>query len=65
MPVAPPTSGSELDIEVKAPAVTHTVTLNRLSAWVNGVAKSPKDKVRKDRLKELMSALLNQRSTHQ
>jgi hypothetical protein len=53
----PPTSGSELDIEVKAPAVTHTITLNRVSAWVNGVAKSPKDKMLKDRLKGLMSAL--------
>ncbi len=53
----PPTSGSEMDIEVKAPAVTHKITLNRVSAWVNGVAKSPKDKVLKDRLKELLSAL--------
>jgi hypothetical protein len=53
----PPTSGSELEIEVKAPAVTHTTTLNRVSAWVHGVAKNPKDKVLKDRLKELLSAL--------
>lgn len=53
----PPTSGSELDVEVMAPAVTHKVTLNRVNAWVNGVAKSPQDKVLKDRLRELLSAL--------
>jgi hypothetical protein len=53
----PPTSGTQMDIEVRAPAVTHTITLNRVSAWVNGVAKSPKDKVLEDRLKELLSAL--------
>jgi hypothetical protein len=53
----PPTQGTELDIEVKAPAVTHTIKLNRVRAWVNGVSKSPKDKVLKDRLKELLSVL--------
>jgi hypothetical protein len=31
----------KLDIEVKAPAVMHTISLNRVSAWVN----SPRDKV--------------------
>jgi hypothetical protein len=44
--------GTEVDIKVKAPAVTHTIKLNRVCAWVNGVAKSPKDKMLKDRLKE-------------
>ena len=29
----PPTSGSELEIEVKARAVMHTITLNRVRAW--------------------------------
>jgi hypothetical protein len=53
----PPTSGTEMEIEVKAPAVTHTIRLNRVSAWVNGVSKSPKDKVLKERLKELLSVL--------
>jgi hypothetical protein len=49
--------GTKLDIGCKAPAVTHTIKLNRVCAWVNGVARSPKDKVLKDRLKELLSAL--------
>ena len=53
----PPTQGTELDIEVKAPAVTHTIKLNRVCAWVNGVARSPADKILKDRLKELLSAI--------
>jgi hypothetical protein len=58
----PPTQGTELDIEVKAPAVTHTIKLNRVCAWVNGVARSPKDKVLKDRLKELLSVLPDRRN---
>jgi hypothetical protein len=53
----PPTQGTMLDIEVKAPAVTHSVKLNRVQAWVNGVAKSPADKTLKDRLKDLLSAI--------
>jgi hypothetical protein len=53
----PPTQGTMLDIEVKAPAVTHSVELKRVQAWVNGVARSPADKVLKDRLKDLLSAL--------
>jgi hypothetical protein len=52
-----PTQGTDLEIEVKGPAVTHTIKLNRVCAWVNGVAKSPKDKVLKERLKELLSTL--------
>jgi hypothetical protein len=53
----PPTQGTELEIEVKAPAVTHTIKLNRVQAWVNGVARSPADKILKDRLKDLLSAV--------
>jgi hypothetical protein len=53
----PPTQGTDLEIEVKGPAVTHTIKLNRVFGWVNGVAKSSKDKVLKERLKELRSAL--------
>jgi hypothetical protein len=53
----PPTRATMLDIEVKAPAVTHSVKLNQVQAWVNGVAKSPADKILKDRLKDLLSAL--------
>ena len=53
----PPRQGTELSIEVKAPAVTHSVKLNRVQAWVNGVAKSPADKLLKERLKELLSAI--------
>jgi hypothetical protein len=53
----PPTQGTELDIEVKTPTITHTIKLNRVCAWVNGVAKSPADKILKDRLKDLLSAV--------
>jgi hypothetical protein len=53
----PPTQATDLEIEVKGPAVTHTIKLNRVCVWVKGVVKSPKDKMLKDRLKDLLSAL--------
>ena len=53
----PPGCASQIDIEGKAPAVTHTVTLNRVRDWVNAGAKSPQERVLKERLKELLSAL--------
>jgi hypothetical protein len=53
----PPGCASQIEIEVKAPAVTHTVTLNRVREWVNGGAKSPQERVLKERLKELLSGL--------
>lgn len=53
----PPAPGTEVEIEVKAPAVTHTVTMKRVQAWVYSSAKSPKDKVLKERLKEMLAGL--------
>ena len=52
-----PAPGTEMEIEVKAPAVTHTVTMKRVQAWVLSSAKSPKDSVLKERLKEMLEML--------
>lgn len=51
-----PGFASEIQIEVKAPAVVHTVTLKRVMDWTEGGAKSPKERVLKERLKGLLSA---------
>ena len=44
---------SQLDIEIRT-AVTHTLTVKKLHEWLNGGAKTPKDVVMKDRLRELV-----------
>lgn len=44
---------SQLEIEIRT-AVTHTLTVKKLREWLNGGAKTPKEVVIKDRLKELI-----------
>jgi hypothetical protein len=40
---------------VKAPEEEHTVSMAKVRSWLDGGAKSPKEKVQKNRLKELLS----------
>jgi hypothetical protein len=42
------------DIEVRAPSVTHTVTVQKVRDWLDGSAKSPKEKVVQETLKEIL-----------
>lgn len=51
---------SKLEVEIKG-SVTHTVTLKRIHEWVSGGAKSPKEAVIKERLREMLSATSRQR----
>ena len=44
---------SQLEIEIRT-AVTHTLTVKKLQEWLDGGAKTPKEVVMKDRLRELM-----------
>jgi len=48
-----PAALSQLDIEIRT-AVTHTLTVKKLREWLNGGAKTPKEVVIKDRLRELI-----------
>jgi hypothetical protein len=48
-----PGAMSQLDIEIRS-SVTHSVTLNKVHSWLTGGAKSPKDAVLKERLRELL-----------
>ena len=44
---------SQLEIEIRT-SVTHTLTVKKLREWLNGGAKTPRDVVMKDRLRELI-----------
>jgi hypothetical protein len=48
-----PGPGRELAVEVRS-SVTHTITLKKIQDWLNGGAKSPKEAVLKERLRELL-----------
>src|SRR4051812_11427345 len=51
-PIAP---GTRLEIQVKHPATTHSVSLSQLRRWVDGIAASPDETLRKRRLKTLLA----------
>ena len=48
-----PAQLSQLEIEIRT-AVTHTLTVKKLNEWLNAGARTPKEVVMKDRLRELM-----------
>ena len=50
-----PAAGTPIDVEVHAPATRPRVTLARVERWLHGATVSPNDRVRKDRLKALLS----------
>jgi hypothetical protein len=47
--------GTAIEVAVRAPATTHIVTLAQLLRWVDGVAVSPEETLKKRRLKELLT----------
>ncbi len=51
-PIAP---GTRLEIQVRHPATTHCVSLAQLRRWVEGIAVSPDETLRKRRLKALLA----------
>src|SRR4051795_1657394 len=51
-PLAP---GTRLEIQVRHPATKHSVTLAQLRRWVEGIAVSPDETLRKRRLKALLA----------
>jgi hypothetical protein len=44
---------SKLEVEIRS-SVTHEITLKRVRQWLNGGAKSPKEAVMKERLREML-----------
>jgi hypothetical protein len=53
--VDPAAPGTQLEIHVRHPATTHRVSLAQLRRWVEGIAVSPDETLRKRRLKTLLA----------
>jgi hypothetical protein len=43
-----------LEVRVVPPAVSHSVSVQQLLRWLDGVTTSPKERMKKDRLKALL-----------
>lgn len=52
----PPGPASELEVEARTPRVTHTVGMGKMRSWLASSAKSPRDKLMKERLKALLAS---------
>jgi len=50
-----PGPASQMEVEARGPSVTHTVTMRRVSEWLEGACKSPSERLVKERLKGLLS----------
>jgi hypothetical protein len=48
-----PGEQSKIEVEIRS-SITHTVTLKKIHSWLQGGAKSPKEAVTKERLRELI-----------
>jgi hypothetical protein len=44
-----------LQIEVTVPSVVHSLTMTKVEQWLSTSAKSPADRLTKERLKELLA----------
>ena len=51
-----PGPSSELDVEARSPSVTHTLSVAKVQTWLASSAKSPADKIMKERLKGLLAS---------
>ena len=51
-----PGPASQLEVEARNPSVTHTVTMNKVRDWVERSAKSPRERLVKERLKGLLAS---------
>jgi hypothetical protein len=50
---APP-PGLRLRVTVRPPVVEHVVEMRRFEAWLNGTARSPREKIVKEKLKGML-----------
>jgi hypothetical protein len=53
--VDPVARGTRFEIHVRHPATTHSVSLAQLRRWVEGIAVSPDETLKKRKLKALLS----------
>jgi hypothetical protein len=45
-----------MEVEARCPAVTHTVSMKKVEDWLRSAAKSPADRIMKERLKDLLAS---------
>jgi hypothetical protein len=45
-----PGSATTMEVEARSPSVTHTVSIRKVRDWLESSAKSPSDKIMKERL---------------
>jgi len=50
-----PTEISKLEVEIRN-SVTHEITLKKVRQWLDGGAKSPKEALTKERLREILKS---------
>lgn len=50
-----PAEISKLEVEIRS-SVTHEITLKKVRQWLHGGAKSPKEAVTKERLREILES---------
>jgi hypothetical protein len=50
-----PGLASRLEIEVREPAVKHTITLAQLQRWANAATKSPAERLKREHLRQLLA----------
>lgn len=48
---------TKLEVEVRNPAVRHSVSVLQIQRWIQGATSSPNERVKKDRLARLLSSL--------
>jgi hypothetical protein len=46
---------TKLNVRVKAPEASHTVSVGKAKSWLDGVGKNPGEQVEKNRLKYLLT----------
>jgi hypothetical protein len=45
-----------MEVEARSPGVTHTVSMAKVPDWLGAAAKSPREKIMKERLKGMMAS---------
>ena len=51
-----PGPASQMEVEARSPGVTHSVSMAKVKNWLAASAKSPREKILKERLKGLMAS---------
>jgi hypothetical protein len=46
-------TATEISVEVRAPAVLHTISLAPLERWIEAAGRSPKERLAKERVREM------------